>query len=508
MLQSCSTQEKVVKNQLDTLAMPISISNEILQTIPINLPNHQFPIFDFAIIKNSLIAIPFEGGIFSPGLDAWIVKPGKQVIFSASYSTRERSMYFVVNGTNFTMLKSISQFETENPEINDIVSLPKGIYNVYVESKDEVYVVGRKKGDWVISLWDGNEVTDIYSSETPIQAFAASGNSVLFGEGTSLKLMENGKVETIKSFRSEIDGIAVSNNGDIYLSFKSGIIRLSPNKQTVITTGIHGPLKTFQGDLYVLWQERNKILVLSKKIRIEQKEVEVDPSTAVTELDANTNEWEKQRKAEEEYRLSELKRMEQEAGAESSRLAEQKRKEQAEASPQGTFQDIRDGKIYKTIKIRDQVWMAENLNVDKFQNGDQIYHAKTDQDWFDAGKYGKPAWCYYDNDPANGITLGKLYNWYAVNDPRGLAPEGWHIPMFFEWKNRPQESNGFSGLAGGQRLSSGLFVSLGENGFWWTSSVDQVGLEKKIMITSLFSYFNFSNRIAKDCGLSVRCVLN
>jgi uncharacterized protein (TIGR02145 family) len=81
----------------------------------------------------------------------------------------------------------------------------------------------------------------------------------------------------------------------------------------------------------------------------------------------------------------------------------------------------------KTIKIGKQTWMAENLNVDKFRNGDLIPHIQDPEEWEQAGKNQQPAWCYYENDPENGNIYGKLYNWYAVNDPRGLAPEGFHV---------------------------------------------------------------------------------
>ena len=92
-----------------------------------------------------------------------------------------------------------------------------------------------------------------------------------------------------------------------------------------------------------------------------------------------------------------------------------------------------DGNVYKIVQIGEQVWMGENLNVSSFINGDLIPQAKTKEEWDKAGSIGSPAWCYYDNDPVNGITLGKLYNWYAANDERGLAPLGWHIPTDDEW---------------------------------------------------------------------------
>jgi uncharacterized protein (TIGR02145 family) len=87
-----------------------------------------------------------------------------------------------------------------------------------------------------------------------------------------------------------------------------------------------------------------------------------------------------------------------------------------------------------TVTIGSQVWMTKNLNVEKFRNGDPIPEARTNLEWEEAGKEGQPAWCYYDNDPSNGFKYGKLYNWYAINDTRGLAPEGWHIPNIEEWE--------------------------------------------------------------------------
>ena len=83
--------------------------------------------------------------------------------------------------------------------------------------------------------------------------------------------------------------------------------------------------------------------------------------------------------------------------------------------------------------IGEQIWTTSNLNVSKFQNGDPIYEAKTKAQWVKASEDKKPAWCYFQNNAQNGVIYGKLYNWYAVNDPRGLAPKGWHIPTSNEW---------------------------------------------------------------------------
>jgi uncharacterized protein (TIGR02145 family) len=87
----------------------------------------------------------------------------------------------------------------------------------------------------------------------------------------------------------------------------------------------------------------------------------------------------------------------------------------------------------QSVTIGTQTWTTKNLDVATFRNGDAIPQAKTDEEWQAAGKNKQAAWCYYNNDPKNGTKYGKLYNWYAVNDARGLAPAGWHVPTDQEW---------------------------------------------------------------------------
>ncbi len=88
---------------------------------------------------------------------------------------------------------------------------------------------------------------------------------------------------------------------------------------------------------------------------------------------------------------------------------------------------------FKTVIIGNQTWMAENLNVSKFRNGDIIPEANTKELWIKASRERKPAWCYYQNKTANGLIHGKLYNWFAVDDARGIAPEGWHVASNTDW---------------------------------------------------------------------------
>ena len=88
----------------------------------------------------------------------------------------------------------------------------------------------------------------------------------------------------------------------------------------------------------------------------------------------------------------------------------------------------------QTVTIGTQVWATKNLDVSTFRNGETIPQAKSDKEWMLAGENKQAAWRYYGNDPKNGSKYGKLYNWYAVNDARGLAPKGWHVPRYEEWR--------------------------------------------------------------------------
>jgi uncharacterized protein (TIGR02145 family) len=78
-----------------------------------------------------------------------------------------------------------------------------------------------------------------------------------------------------------------------------------------------------------------------------------------------------------------------------------------------------DGNHYKTVKIGKQEWMAENLNVSHFRNGDPIPEIRDSFEWYEAGDKGLPSWCYYNNDPGSGRIYHKLYNWFTINDWRG-----------------------------------------------------------------------------------------
>lgn len=97
-----------------------------------------------------------------------------------------------------------------------------------------------------------------------------------------------------------------------------------------------------------------------------------------------------------------------------------------------------DGKTYNTVVIGSQTWMTENLDVSRFRNGDPIPHAQSDRDWMLAGEEKKPAWCYVTIDEKEKDKIvtkyKKLYNSYAINDPRGIVPDGWRISTTEDWK--------------------------------------------------------------------------
>jgi uncharacterized protein (TIGR02145 family) len=182
-----------------------------------------------------------------------------------------------------------------------------------------------------------------------------------------------------------------------------------------------------------------------------------------------------------------------------------------------------------TIVIGTQQWQAKNLDVAFYRNGDPIPQVTDATAW---AALTTGAWCYYNNDSTLGNKYGKLYNWYAVNDPRGLAPQGWHIPSDDEWTalettlegasvaggkmkeagtlnwtspNTGNNSSGFAGLPGGYRFTNGSFSSVGNNGLWWSATaVSPAGA----WFRYLDYYFGIIFRLNynKLYGFSVRCL--
>jgi Fibrobacter succinogenes major domain (Fib_succ_major) len=162
---------------------------------------------------------------------------------------------------------------------------------------------------------------------------------------------------------------------------------------------------------------------------------------------------------------------------------------------------------YKTINIDNQAWMAENLNADYFRNGEKIPNAQSAEEWIKAGKEGKPAWCYYENKIDSGLKYGKLYNWFAISDPRGLAPTGWHIPTDTEWTHGGNGTNesGFFGLPAGSRNRFGKFDYIGHVTYWWCSTAyDNEFAWYRVIDES--PYYVYRTNFYKQNGYSVRCI--
>lgn len=92
------------------------------------------------------------------------------------------------------------------------------------------------------------------------------------------------------------------------------------------------------------------------------------------------------------------------------------------------------GRTYQTVRVGEQVWMAENLDAGAFRNGDPIREATTTAAWEEAQEVGQPAWAFYDGDPENGGAYGRLYSRDAVRDERSLCPDGWRVPTDHDWE--------------------------------------------------------------------------
>ena len=208
----------------------------------------------------------------------------------------------------------------------------------------------------------------------------------------------------------------------------------------------------------------------------------------------------------------------------------------------GTVTDI-DGNVYQTVKIGDQWWMAENLKVTHYRNGDAIPNVTDNTEWTNLTT---GAYCEYDNSSDNVAMYGRLYNGYAVDDSRKLAPEGWHVPTDAEWKQLEMalgmsqseaddagwrgtnegsklagradlwsdgglENNaefgisGFSALPGGYRYGGGYFTLKGAKGSFWSSAESSSGYAWLRALSGLGSGVGRDSG-DEPYGFSVRCV--
>ena len=194
----------------------------------------------------------------------------------------------------------------------------------------------------------------------------------------------------------------------------------------------------------------------------------------------------------------------------------------------GTVTDI-EGNLYKTVKIGDQWWMAENLKVTRYRNGDSIPNVTDGDEW---SNLSTGAYADYENTASNSAVYGKLYNWYAVADSRNIAPAGWHVASYAEWTTlttflggeavaggklkekgtahwqSPNEGatneTGFSALPGGRYHSGGSFDGLGSDGYCWSSTANSSNA------WGCYMGYNFGgvdrNYFNQSSGFSVRCV--
>lgn len=184
------------------------------------------------------------------------------------------------------------------------------------------------------------------------------------------------------------------------------------------------------------------------------------------------------------------------------------------------------------VTIGTQVWMQRNLNVSLYRNGDKIPQVKDPAAW---SQLTTGAWCWHANDSASGAVYGKIYNWYAVHDPRGLAPKGFHIPSDAEWtiltdylggdavaggkmketgtthwlapNAEATNSSGFTGLAAGNRYNTGPFLYIGMYCWGWTSTSNgpDNAWYRRLNYNDGSVYRGAANK--KD-GFPVRCIRN
>lgn len=187
-----------------------------------------------------------------------------------------------------------------------------------------------------------------------------------------------------------------------------------------------------------------------------------------------------------------------------------------------------DDNSYDTIHIGNQIWLKQNLKTTHYQNGDSI---TINPQW---NSLTNGAYSWYNNNISNKNIYGALYNWYAVNDSRGLCPSGWHIPTDNEWgimlnniggsylqagdklkdfsgassNTEIIDEYGFTALAAGEAYS-GSFSNISSDAYWWTSSEQTTYNSNAWYYTIDFSYSSLNHLFTyKTVGNSVRCISN
>ncbi|HKG05556.1 MAG TPA: fibrobacter succinogenes major paralogous domain-containing protein [Pedobacter sp.] len=189
----------------------------------------------------------------------------------------------------------------------------------------------------------------------------------------------------------------------------------------------------------------------------------------------------------------------------------------------GKMVDV-DGNGYRTIKIGNKTWMADNLRVTSYRNGELIPYVVDNDSWNLATK---GAYTYYNRDPKNNVPYGKLYNWHAVNDGRNLAPVGWHIPTaeevrelnhylnfddfqdtgteYWEMPNSATNKNGFAAVGSGICHGPANYQLMHKAAMFWTS--DQFSLEAGRSFNIMNNHADHGDGIEyKTAGLAIRCV--
>jgi len=177
-------------------------------------------------------------------------------------------------------------------------------------------------------------------------------------------------------------------------------------------------------------------------------------------------------------------------------LFQVKEKPAASSCPeQVTYQ----GNVYNTVRIGGQCWLAENLRAFSYRDGTAIPMLTDSAEW-DKDRQGAYT-CYY-NQEQNCHDYGALYNWYAVNNEKGLCPEGWSVPTQEQWTEADKYD--FKAIFGGFRNSAGPYSFLDKKGFWWTATPSEDFAFAMVMDKDNDGIRRVES--SKSSGFSVRCI--
>jgi len=233
----------------------------------LNYLKPNYTLTNFEILNTGLPCVPIYNGIYTAGA-GWLMEPtGKYLISAICKTTTDNSVY-TIQSTKDSMflLRKYPKIEKKDPL--KLIDIPYGYYNLVSIGTDSIFFWGMRNNLWYISFFNNNKIKDLLSQKEPItNLIPLSKNTFVYSTTKEIILIQPDTLP-LRILKSEvpIESFVFGNNGFIYLSLSNGIFKMGKEKSMEpVCLGVHGLLKSYRDFIFVLWQEKNCVVVLKEK---------------------------------------------------------------------------------------------------------------------------------------------------------------------------------------------------------------------------------------------------